>query len=345
MGLEGLTAVVSGYRGPSLDRDVDPVEELESPGQGGGSNVSKRRKPARKDEKPPLKGRPTLAQLRSSSAAAGVSSAKETLRRLGKPKKRKKASPGILVAEGDSWFDYPFHDVLDELEDEYGYDVESVAHRGDTVEDMAFDEQQRSALARRLRKLADQNRTPKALLLSGGGNDIAGEQFSVLLNHERSGLPVLNEEVVSGLIDRRLDSSITAFVSSATVFCETFFDKKIPILLHGYAYPVPDGRGYWGGGWILPGPWLEPGFRRKGHGELGRNIAVTKVLIDRFNLVLSRIARRPGLRRYVRYVRLLDLLSNDPKTYKRWWDNELHPTERGFEKIAERFHETLTALG
>src|SRR4051812_44811518 len=36
-------------------------------------------------------------------------------------------SAGVLVAEGDSWFDYPFADVLSDLEDTYGFDVESVA--------------------------------------------------------------------------------------------------------------------------------------------------------------------------------------------------------------------------
>src|SRR5688572_3559393 len=45
---------------------------------------------------------------------------------------------GILVAEGDSWFDYPFNDVLSMLEDEHGFDIESVSHKGDTVEDMAY---------------------------------------------------------------------------------------------------------------------------------------------------------------------------------------------------------------
>ena len=46
------------------------------------------------------------------------------------------------IAEGDSWFDYPFHDVLSDLEDSYGFDVESVAHMGDTVEDMAYSDGQ-----------------------------------------------------------------------------------------------------------------------------------------------------------------------------------------------------------
>src|SRR5205807_7752971 len=48
------------------------------------------------------------------------------------------ARSGILVAEGDSWFDYPWHDVLRMLEDEHGFDVESVAHKGDPVESMAY---------------------------------------------------------------------------------------------------------------------------------------------------------------------------------------------------------------
>src|SRR4051812_50018155 len=44
----------------------------------------------------------------------------------------------VLVAEGDSWFDYPWTDVLRILEDTYLYDVESVAHKGDRIEDMAY---------------------------------------------------------------------------------------------------------------------------------------------------------------------------------------------------------------
>ncbi|MGH8603171.1 MAG: hypothetical protein ACREXR_10480, partial [Gammaproteobacteria bacterium] len=47
-------------------------------------------------------------------------------------------SAGVLVAEGDSWFDYPWNDVLSLLEDYHGYDVSSVAHRGDRVEHMAY---------------------------------------------------------------------------------------------------------------------------------------------------------------------------------------------------------------
>ena len=100
----------------------------------------------------------------------------------------RRASTGLVIAEGDSWFDYPFHDVLRLLEDDHGYDVESVAHKGDCVEDMAY-AGQFEEFARRLEKLLRQNQVPKAILLSGGGNDIAGTEFAMLLNHVASGLP------------------------------------------------------------------------------------------------------------------------------------------------------------
>src|SRR5688572_16647181 len=63
------------------------------------------------------------------------------------------ASPGLVVAEGDSWFDYPFFDVLERLEDRFDYRVESVAHKGDTVEEMAYDTTQLAKLARLFEKV------------------------------------------------------------------------------------------------------------------------------------------------------------------------------------------------
>jgi hypothetical protein len=110
-------------------------------------------------------------------------------------------SAGLLLAEGDSWFDYPFFDILEQLEGAFNYAVESVAHKGDTIEEMAYDPNQRDKLALKLERLHQEGKIPKAILLSGGGNDIAGEEFSVLLNHSRSSLPPLSERVIGGLID------------------------------------------------------------------------------------------------------------------------------------------------
>src|SRR5262245_59602434 len=115
-----------------------------------------------------------------------------------------RTSAGVLVAEGDSWFDYPMQDVLRLLEDDYLFDVESVAHKGDCVEDMAHSAGQFEEFARRLEKLLRDGKVPRAILLSGGGNDFAGDEFAILLNHAASPLPPLNEDVMRGVIDVRL---------------------------------------------------------------------------------------------------------------------------------------------
>jgi hypothetical protein len=42
-----------------------------------------------------------------------------------------------IVAEGDSWFDYPVGlDILDHLRRDYRYDIFKVAESGDTLENM-----------------------------------------------------------------------------------------------------------------------------------------------------------------------------------------------------------------
>lgn len=61
---------------------------------------------------------------------------------------------GFLVAVGDSWFDYPMHDVLKLLDDNYGYNVESAAHRRDSIEAMANQGGQIEKLARCLEKVS-----------------------------------------------------------------------------------------------------------------------------------------------------------------------------------------------
>lgn len=58
-------------------------------------------------------------------------------------------------------------------------------------------------------------------------------------------------------------------------------------------------------------------------------------LIDRFNAMLRRVAALPEFS-HVRYVDVRDALSN-AADYRTWWANELHPTKRGFEAVADRF--------
>jgi hypothetical protein len=252
-------------------------------------------------------------------------------------------STGILVAEGDSWFDYPLCDVLRLLEDHYGYDVESVAHKGDRVEDMAYGRGQLEALTRRLEKLLRQGLVPKAVLISGGGNDVAGAEFGMLLNHARSASAGLNDRIVSGVIDDRVQLAYVTMISAITRVCQARLGRRLPILVHGYDYPVPDGRGVIGGWWLLPGPWLEPGFREKGFLDRPDCTRLAARLIDRFNVMLRRVTSLAEFA-HVTFVDLRRVLATGA-SYKRYWANELHPTPHGFELVTSRFAAVLAGLG
>lgn len=244
-------------------------------------------------------------------------------------------SAGVLVAEGDSWFDYPWTDVLRLLEDRHGYEVESVASKGDRVEDMAYGGGQLEKFTRKLEKLLRRNIIPRAILLSGGGNDVAGDEFSSLLNHAGSAASGLNDQVVQGVLNQRIRLAYITILSAVTRVCEQRLSRRIPILLHGYDYPVPDGRGFLGGWWLLPGPWLAPGFRAKGYRDMETRKEIARELIDRFNTMLKGVADLPELS-HVKYIDLRNTLSSGAD-YREWWENELHPTQAGFTRVSDRF--------
>jgi hypothetical protein len=265
-------------------------------------------------------------------------------RRRGRgPAAAPRTTAGVLVAEGDSWFDYPWADVLQLLEDAYAYDVESVAHKGDRVEDMAYAAGQLDAFTRQIEKLSRRGVAPRAILLSGGGNDVAGDEFAVLLNHANSASRGLSPDVLRGVVDDRIRLAYVTILTAVTTACEQQLGRRLPILLHGYDYAVPDGRGFFGGFWVLPGPWLEPGFRAKGYGDAAERLRLVAELIDRFNEMLRGVVALPGFE-HVQHIDLRRTLSNEAGTYRRDWANELHPTRRGWELVAAKFARALDAL-
>ncbi|SDF44715.1 hypothetical protein [Terriglobus roseus] len=255
-------------------------------------------------------------------------------------------SAGYLLAVGDSWFDYPIHDVLTKLEDNYAYNVESSAHKGDPIEAMVSHVGQMDKFARLMDKIVALGVMPKAILVSGGGDDIAGDAFGMLINNIDLPIAGWNEEVVAGVIDTRIATAYRKMFTLLNVLCQSDLKRTLPILVHGYDYPVPDGRGFLGGWGPLPGPWLKPGFDEKLFMDLTQTTSMIAKLIDRFNTMLQKLVKEPGFEN-VRYVDLRGTLSNG-SDYKKYWANELHPTgggigggNDGFGAVAAKFQEAL----
>jgi lysophospholipase L1-like esterase len=256
----------------------------------------------------------------------------------------RRESAGFLVALGDSWFDYPFHDVLERLEHKFGYDVEDAAHFGALIEEMAYAGGQIDKFAQCLDNVSAQSGgPPRAILLSGGGNDIVGGDLGVLLNSAQSPIAGWNDEIVSGLIDERVLTSYHCVIQAINDICVDYFQRVLPIVVHGYDYAVPDGRGLV----FQLISWLRPGFHEKGFfDDLTTNRVLMRDLIDRLNTALSTLA--PGAQGNVHYLNLRNTLCSIPGSstcdYTDSWDNELHPTKDGFEAVAKSFADLIATL-
>ena len=241
---------------------------------------------------------------------------------------RSSQTAGYLLAVGDSWFDYPISDVLTKLEDNYGYNIESSAHKGDPIEAMVSHVGQLDKFARCMDKIVALGATPKAILLSGGGDDIAGDEFGMMINNiDLLPIPGLNEQVIAGVIDTRIAAAYRLMFASINALCSQDLGRTFPILVHGYDHPVPDGRGFLGGWGPLPGPWLKPGFDEKLFSDITVTTQMMTVLIDRFNTMLQNLVLEPGFEN-VRYIDLRGTLSNAPADYKSFWQmNFIRPAE------------------
>jgi len=307
---------------------------------------ARRPKTAPGTTRPPVFKEPTIAdRLRWAKwEVTGLTAAPEKAGAAARSLFKKKKG-AVLVGEGDSWFDYPpGFDILDQLED-FGYRVHSVASAGATVEQMVYgpDNDQKvadlfkrdpSQLAETLRFIREEK--PAAVLFSGGGNDIAGEELLPLLNHKNAGGDPLRMDMVNALFNVTLKQGYRTFLSMVRAEAKQQ-QRTIPVVGHGYDYAFPDGRGVINIlGFSFLGPWLAPSLNKKGYNE-AEGTPIVRRLIDAQNRMIQ------SLKAEFPFFHPLDLRGT--LTKKSEWANELHPTNAGFKKVAHQFWTRLDSLG
>jgi lysophospholipase L1-like esterase len=247
------------------------------------------------------------------------------------------ADPAVrIVAEGDSWFDYPLGlDILDNLKRQYGYEIFKVAEAGDTLENMVYgteygDNFSRKTPAIRATLSAISEYKPRVFLFSGGGNDIAGPELESLLNHKDSGLPALRQEYVEFIYNVVAKQAYSRLIREVTKA-----HSGIHIITHGYAHPIPDGRGYKRLLRTWSGPWLRPALTKKNIVVARESREVMRTLIDRFNRMLAELDAEHENFHYI------DLR---PHVLDVDWENELHLRNHAYLRVAERFHNKIQEL-
>ena len=172
------------------------------------------------------------------------------------------------------------------------------------------------------------------LLVSMGGNDIAGHELAEYL--KRPDEPQNRgpyTAAVPALVERHV--RLATFASAMTTLEEDFQrvidirDKvrpACPVVLHTYAYPMPNGRRATRlGGIFKAGPWLKPHLVAAGLTTLGDKKALMRWLVDEFH------ARLEGLAARNRGVVVVD---SRRAVKDSEWSDEIHPTDAGYERIA-----------
>lgn len=217
-----------------------------------------------------------------------------------------------LLAEGDSWFQYPvlLRDVVDNLSAHYA--VYSEASAGDTLANMLGGLTQLESLIREHRF--------DGLLLSAGGNDIAGK---ALLDHL---LPHTEERPNP---ESYLGNRFSNFLADTRRSYDEFFRRlttafpELHIFCHGYDWPYPRANG----------SWLAPAL-------MERQIPAT-VQFDILHLMIDRYydALKATADRYAGRVHVVDCRSAVGDIGE--WFDELHPRNSGFVRVSERFSRAI----
>jgi len=245
--------------------------------------------------------------------------------------------PLAILAHGDSWFDYPLDgnslsldstDVVAHLSvmGQTHPAILNVSHYGDaTTDEMGLTKQQRLIAA-----LSDPNnwlsaaRKPDAILFSGGGNDIVGEQFCIFLDYNLPGASGLNAARFAGKL-----AAVEASYRDLFAFRDRYA-PNVPIFGHGYDFAIPDGRHP-----PCAGPWLKPSLDFAGWTLAAKGQAIVRDALQQFNTRLSALAADAANQ----FVLVPTQGTLPPKE----WANELHPTSMGFADIAEKFLLALRA--
>jgi len=249
-----------------------------------------------------------------------------------------------LLADGDSWFDYPLgRDILDYLNNYFRHPVTKLAKAGSTLNELVYwpDELFQTDPSQgktRLTMVVEQMRRQPfdAFLCSGGGNDIAGPEFFSFVNHAASQLVNPNPEVLAGVVNGTFKKAYEDMIEVLQAEASRL-GIKLPIFVHGYDYPWPDGRGAVALG--IAGPWFESTFRKKGYPfqnpeDLRLRRSIVAGFIDAINQMLDGLqAKYAGV---VFKVNLLGTLPNRDD-----WANELHPRNPGFAALALKFNNRL----
>lgn len=254
----------------------------------------------------------------------------EAPRRRGAP--RAVVPPLQVLAEGDSWFDYPVPlfggGVIPRLESKMGVPILNLAKAGDEVRYM-MGVTERKLMAEQLKSGSPAGGAWDVLLFSGGGNDIVADPMALWVrDFDPAATP-------AQLIHRARFEAALGMVRAGYEDLIALRDRTSAgthLVFHCYDHALPDGRGI-----CHMGPWLKPTFDLRGFPSQAAAFEVVKLMLQEFAAMLKALAAGAN------HVTVIDG-QGTLAPVRDSWHNELHPSKKGFDVFAARFHAELKAL-
>lgn len=227
----------------------------------------------------------------------------------------------VILCFGDSWIHYPFHKDgnLSNRFLQFGegqcVDIMALGQNG-----MEIGAPGKGNLHTLTTFLGFEKATVEMIVVSGGGNDFAGADD--LLPLLRFG----NADDITSWFKPQETAALFARITRGyenVIHLRDTFCPAAPIVTHCYDYAPPTGQGLLGFS-----PWIRPALDQVGMPPALHAEAV-RYIIDHLADVQIELARTHQPYYFVDTRKALQ--DGD-------WDNELHPTFTGFNKIAARFY-------
>jgi N-acetyl-anhydromuramyl-L-alanine amidase AmpD len=226
-----------------------------------------------------------------------------------------------IVAEGDSWFQYPIR-LLDTLDHLYKlYAIRSYAEAADTLENYLKKKEYLEAI---------KTEQAQIFLVSGGGNDILGEQFQHFLRDTPAENDATPARYLKGSFNDRLDDLERWYKEMFTELHNRY--PNLRILVHSYDYIVPVDTD------LTPKKtsWLGRYMIMKQVRPQAERESLIRFVVDEFNKRLQKVvAAFPGV---VYYINVREIVMHDS------WYDEIHPTNEGFGLVADKFVAVIESL-
>lgn len=253
----------------------------------------------------------------------------------------------VLVAEGDSWFQFPV--FIEEVIDHLGrnYLISCISAAGDTAQNMIHGPLG-AGRQEYMQELSRQSGRVRAFLLSAAGNDIIGEDTSSgsaipvltkILKNPGTGSQTAADYIHDPELDARVGFLQQAYLHLIGNIRQDARFAQLPIILHGYDVPFPYPAGPTerrNPRYAAKNQWLGSAFDAATVPPQMRR-AILAVLIDRLYQMLDDVAAGDP------HVHVVDCRGVLPDLED--WADEIHATSLGFTKIAARFRSTLLQLG